>query len=151
MKNIFVSERNKKGRRTHKLMITDQNPPRSYCHYVVRLVYNSSYFFTLRHLTPTTVNLKRLTFCFLLVAWNQVKYLWVEACTVLIMVVISGCGRQNIHRRDLIPQHSKLPRSITAVEPLGKFHGFQWYFPFSRLVRDDESVEFAFQNSFFRR
>jgi len=56
MKNIFVLERNKKGRRTHKLMKTDQNLPRSYLHYVVRVVYlyNSSYFFAmLQHIKPT--------------------------------------------------------------------------------------------------
>ena len=99
-------------------------------------------------LNVTTVNLKRLTFCFLLVSWNQLKYLRVWG---LYSPNYGGncCCRQNHHRRDLIRRRSKLPWSITTFEHLGKFHGFQWYFPFSRLFRVDESVEFAFQNSFF--
>ena len=45
MKNIFVLERKKRAEGLKKLMITDQNLPRSYFHYVVRVVSNSSYFF----------------------------------------------------------------------------------------------------------
>lgn len=62
-------------------------------------------------LNVTTVNLKRLTFCFLLVSWNQLKYLRVWG---LYSPNYGGncCCRQNHHRRDLIRRRSKLPWSI---------------------------------------
>ena len=65
VKNIFVLERNKKGRRTHKLMRTDQNLPRLYFHYVVHVVYNSLYFFYLTaHKTVLSISFFNFTAIF---------------------------------------------------------------------------------------
>ena len=59
MNNIFVLERNKKDRRTNKLMRTDQNLPRSCFYYVVSVVYLTHRIF----LTPRHIKDIKPAFC----------------------------------------------------------------------------------------